>query len=225
MVSHFHVEAWSSSFSSSSSSGCSQLHLNLVQARRLEKRLFKACWQCLPPLVELDDKLHASTRSFLFTQTLPKAPPTTHPPKTNYLPQLYTSAHNPRARQIWGFSFSYSAFFREKKKRGVRGRVCPMRLEEEEEENEAIQLERRGLGRGSPRRSELDTADKSASWLLMGFLFWSWIMPSVCLASFCHFLKGLNSTLLCGLWWVFFSERTRHTKRGLTWLFRPRMED
>lgn len=39
--------------------------------------------------------------------------------------------------------------------------------------NEAIQLERRGLGRGSLRRSESDTADKSASSPLMGFLFWS----------------------------------------------------
>lgn len=37
--------------------------------------------------------------------------------------------------------------------------------------NEVIQLERRGLGRGSLRRSELDTTDKSASWPLMGFLF------------------------------------------------------
>lgn len=35
-----------------------------------------------------------------------------HPPKTNYLLQLYTPAHNPRAGQIWGFSFSYSALFR-----------------------------------------------------------------------------------------------------------------
>ena len=39
--------------------------------------------------------------------------------------------------------------------------------------NEAIQLERRGPGCGSPRRSESDAADKSASWPLMGFLFWS----------------------------------------------------
>lgn len=48
-----------------------------------------------------------------------------------------------------------------------------MRPEEEEEENEAIQLERRGLGRGSLKRSALDTTDKSASCPLMGFLFWS----------------------------------------------------
>lgn len=43
----------------------------------------------------------------------------------------------------------------------------------EGEGNEAIQLERRGLGRGSLKRSESDTVDKSASGSLMGFLFWS----------------------------------------------------